>query len=639
MVALPSLGKLRLHSTPTATILDQFGLVQEGGSDAYAELLTHMVPNTESSATLRDHVNQYHKALQHVAAVSKTATDTNVFKTIAAKLEIPTALETGSDRNQDFPEAWNGAVDAAPENSVMDPQEAAMIQRKSLFSWMAWATNANLAKLLLLPEIQGALSKKVEDQEMPDIPKALWLASVVPVNEMTRVLEIVLEVGKAARFDEFVQRMEAATVRKFELSKASAQQLVDLLEAGARGGLSSFQVALHAVETAKHGQDVLYPTGHETLQIRGWRDLACAAARKGHADVVLFCHHQLRERGYNYDTLNGMFWSEPIHWLAHFKHNDGVIAVINGAVLGVESKRAFKVKCEMISTAVKFSNSDTAILQFMKSAYTHALVDAPVDKRYMPQDLVEATIEQIQYYARELPLEELVARGRAFIAGLALQHSSLEATLPNGNGLLEVAIRSENNDAPRWYRGLVYTLTVLGNRVPMKLELLAKAMRFVLGKALYKPFGTGGPSNDEIIACFVQLRSLYESNRTESNPGRAAHHLATDIFTPFFHELARLISNRNIQRICPPDLLDGLINAHLDDATPSPHAPPVDVPHAVESFRKMFERIRVAVAQAKRWHLGHVLDEASQNVLDMYEHTIQVLEARLTALEVLSARG
>ena len=635
MVALPSLGKLRLHSTPTATILDQFGEVQQGGSDAYAELLMHVVPDTEGSVTLRDHVNQYHQALQHVAAVSKPATDTNVFKTLAAKLEIPTALETGSDRNQDFPEAWNGAVDAAPENAVMDPQEAAMIQRKSLFSWMAWATNANLAKLL--PEIQGALSKKVEDQEMPDIPKALWLASVMPVNEMTIVLEIVLEVGKAAHFDEFVQRMEAATVCKFQLSDALPQQLVDLLEAGAKGGLSSFQVALHAVETARDAYEALYPTGHETLQIRRWRDLACAAARKGHADVVLFCHHQLRERGYNVETLNAMFWSEPIHWLAHFNHNDGVIAVINGAVLGVGSERAFKVKCEMISTAVTFSNSDTAILPFMESAYTRALVDAPVDKRYMPQDLVETTIKQIQYYARELPLEELVARGRAFIAGLALQHP-LVATLPNGNGLLEGAIRSENNDAPRWYRGLVYTLTILGDRVPMNLDLLARAMRFVLGKALNKPFGSG-PSNDEIIACFVQLRSLYESNRTASNPGRAAHHLVTDLFSSFFHELARLISNRNILRICAPDLLAGLINAHLDDATPSPHAPQVDMPHAAKSFREMFARILDAVAKLKRWHLDRVLHEDVKNALDMYEHTIQVLEARLTALEVLSARG
>ncbi len=634
MVALPSLGKLRLHSTPTATILDEFGQVQEGGSDAYAELLMHVVPDTEDSVTLRDHVNQYHQALQHVAAVSKTATDTNVFKTIAAKLEIPTALETGSDRNQDFPEAWNGALDAVPENAVMDPQEAAMIQRKSLFSWMAWATNANLAKLL--PEIQGALSKKVGEQEMPDIPKALWLASVVPVNEMTKVLEIVLEVGKAARFDEFVQRMEAATVCKFNLSDASPQQLVDLLEAGAKGGLSPFQVALHAVETAKHGQNVLYPTDHEIRQIRRWRDLACAAARKGHADVVLFCHDRLRERGHNYDTLK-MFWSEPIRLLAHFNHNDGVIAVIKGAVLGVGSERAFKVKCEMISAAVKFSNSDTAIRQLMESAYTHALVDAPVDKCYMPQDVVEATIEQIQYHARALPLEELVARGRAFIAGLALQPSSLEATLPNGNGLLEVAIRSEYG-AARWYRGLVYTLAVLDNRVPMKLELLAEAMRFVLGKALYKPFETG-PSNDEIIACFVQLRSLYESNRTESNPGRAAHHLVTDLFSSFFHELARLISNRNILRICPPDLLAGLINAHLDDATPSPHAPPVDVPHAAKSFREMFARILDAVAKLKRSHLGHVLDGASQEVLDMYKHTIEGLVARLAAPEVLSARG
>lgn len=637
MVALPSLGELRLHSTPTANILDKFGQVQHGGWDAYVELLMRVVPDTALSGTLRDRVKRYHQALAHVAAVSKTATDTNVFKAIASKLQIPTAFDAGSDRGQDFPEAWNGALAEAPENTVVDSQEAAMIQRRSLFSWMAWVTNTDLSELLnkIRITLLALMSKKVEGQDIPDIRKALWIASVVPVGEMTRVLEIVLQDGKAAHYDEFVKCMEDATANAFTLSKASPQQLVDLMEAGAKGGLLAFQVAFRAVKGAQYGQNVLHPTGHFTLHVRRWRDFASTAARKGHADVVLFCYDQLRERGYNDETLNAMFWSDPIHWLAHFGHDDGVIAVINGAVLGMRSERAFNVKCEMISKAVIFSTSDKAILQLMDSAYTRALVGAPVDKRYMPRDLVEATIEQILHHAETL--EKSIAQGRAFITGLAL-HPPLVATLPNGNDLLELAIRSENNEAPRWYRSLVYTLAVLGDRAPMKLELLATAMRFVLGKALNKPFETV-PSNDEIIACFVQLRSLYESNRTASNPGRAAHHLATDIFSSFFHELARLIGDGNIQRICPPALLAGLINAHLDDATPSPHAPPVDMQHAAKSFRAMFAQILAAVAQARRWHLNHVLDEDGQNALLMYKNAIQVLQARLAALEVLSARG
>ena len=124
---------LAQHAAPTAVILDQFGQVEEGGTDGYAEVLKRLV-NADDHTTLREFAQAYHQALQHVAAVSKEATNTNVFKTVAGHLEIPTAFQAGSQRTQDFPEVWNGPPNQAPPaGAVEDAQEAAMIQRRSLF--------------------------------------------------------------------------------------------------------------------------------------------------------------------------------------------------------------------------------------------------------------------------------------------------------------------------------------------------------------------------------------------------------------------------------------------------------------------------------------------------------------------------
>ena len=626
MVALPSLCELRLHSAPTAAILDEFGQVQEGGTDGYAEVLKRLV-NATDHTTLRELARAYHQALQHVAAVSRGATDTNVFKTIAAHLEIPTAFEAGSQRTQDFPEAWNGP-NAPPEDAVVDPQEAAMIQRRSLFRWLSWMTRLNgfieLGFALRSNTLQG-------------LAKALWIASVVRPGDQLTVLLSVLSHKQEAHFDAFVQRMEHATRSTWQFANEQVVPLVHMVEVGAQGGMSAFQVAIRAVQV-KPG--VLWPTDDVTQQIYRWRGFATSAASKGHADVVLFCFHLLRERLVNVIDLQD-FWPNPLQALALNNHYDGVIAVVNGVVSGLGRVYDWRVKCSMLSRAVSDLRSDVEILRLMEAAYTPAQ-DGPVGSPFMPTVIVEATVRRIldREDAPDPPLEGeeafqlrlglLIGRGRAFLAGLSARHP-LERVLPNGDRLLESVIDHTQSTQSVWCFTLAYTLGVLGNQVPMALARLDEAMRFVLARALYKPFQGDvlAPSNGAVIACFVQLRSLYELNRTASNPGRAVQDLVNDLFSAFFRELTRLIENGAVWRICPPDLLSGLVNAYLDDATPSPHAPLVNTWHTANIFRTLFERPVAAVQR----QLGQPSDPVSLQTLREYDSTFQALSARLTALD------
>lgn len=626
MVALPSLCELRLHSAPTAAILDGFGQVQEGGTDGYAEVLKRLV-NAADHTTLRDLARAYHQALQHVAAVSRQATDTNVFKTIAAHLEIPTAFETGSQRTQDFPEAWNGP-NASPEDAVVDPQEAAMIQRRSLFRWLSWMTRVNG-----FMELGIALRSNTPQ----GLAKALWIASVVRPGDQITVLLSVLSHKQEAHFDAFVQRMQNATRGTWQFANEQVMPLVHMVEVGAQGGMSAFQVAIRAVQD-KPG--VLWPTDEVTQQIYRWRDFATSAASAGHADVVLFCFHRLRERLVNVIDLQG-FWPNPLQALALNNRYDGVIAMVNGVVSGLGRVYDWNVKCSMLSFAVSNLHSDIEILRLMEAAYTPAL-DGSVVNPFMPTTSVEATVRRIldRAGAPDPPLEGeeafqpllgvLIGRGRAFLTGLSARHPLVRA-LPNGNRLLESAIDHTLSTQSMWCFTLAYTLGVLGNQVPMALARLNEAMRFVLGRALYKPFQDDvyAPSNGAVIACFVQLRSLYELNRTASNPGRAVQDLVNDIFSDFFDELTRLIRDGTIRRICPPDLLAGLVNAYLDDATPSPHAPLVNTWYTAQMFRTLFWR-PVAAVQSK---LGQPSDPGSLQILREYDRTFQALSARLTALD------
>jgi hypothetical protein len=692
MVALPSLCELRLHSAPTAAILDDFGQVEEGGTDGYAEVLKRLV-NAAEHKTLRELAEAYHQALQHVAAVSRKATDTNVFKTIAAHLEIPTAFATGSDRKQDFPEAWNGP-NAPPEDAVVNPQVAAKIQRRSLFLWLSWMTRVDgflqlgvaleaarlAAEAAAEAEAEATrLAAEVVAEEAASeralraaarvaakakaarlaaetarlaaeqgLDMALWIASVVRPGDELAVLMKVLRHGQEVHFDSFVQRMEHATQGTWKFADEKVMPLVHLVEVGAHCGMSAFQVAIRAV---RNRPDVLLPTDEVSHRIVRWRDFATNAALQGHADVVLFCFHRLQ---LSILHLVG-FWPDPLQALVNNNHYDGVIAVVNGAVSGLDRVYDWKVKCAMLSSAVSDLDSDIEIFRLMEAAYTPAQ-DAPVDSPFMPTATVEETVRGILERAGPPgpPLEGgeafqpllgvLIGRGRAFLTGLSVRHDLVQA-LPSGDRLLELVMNPFGGlGRSVWCFTLAYTLGVLGNQVPVALARLNEAMRFVLGKALYKPFQRRrryAPSNGAVIACFVQLRSLYELNRTASNPGRAVQDLVNVLFSDFFFELARLIEaidlddlpeetrDGAIRRICPPDLLAGLVNAYLDDATPSPHAPLVDTWHTAVGFRNLFSR-PVAAVQSK---LGQSSDPGSLQILREYDSTFQALSARLTVLD------
>tara|TARA_B100000963_G_scaffold206622_1_gene179956 strand:- start:282 stop:2207 length:1926 start_codon:yes stop_codon:yes gene_type:complete len=622
---------LAQHAAPTAVILDQFGQVQEGGTDGYAEVLKRLV-NADDHTTLRELAQAFHRELQHVAAVSRQATDTNVFKTIAAHLEIPTAFETGSQRTQDFPEAWNGP-NAPPADAVQDPQEAAMIQRRSLFRWLSWMTLPNafnqLTLALMSPLPQG-------------LDKALWIASVIRPGDHLAVLQSVLQNGNEAHFDTFVQRMQTATRDTWQFANEQIMPLYHLVQAGARGGLPAFQVAIRAVQDK---QDVLWPTDQVTQHIMRWRDFAIAGASNGHADLVLFCYQRLLAHHNNYILPINLqeFWPIPLRLLTIHRHYDGVIAVVNG--LGEHDLMGWTRKCAMISWAVQHLDSADEIRRLMEAAYTPVL-DGSVDNRpAMAPTLIEDTLRRILdraiHPALRPSLETFIGRGRAFLAGLSARHPLVQA-LPNGNRMLEVATNPSPLDAPMWCRTLTYTLAVLGNQVPMSFAWLTNAMRYVLGKALNKPFqedvnaptyqfqeDVNAPTDAAVIACFVTLRGLFESNRTASNPGRAAHHLANDLFRAFFYELTRLLRDGAIRRICPPDLMLRLVEGHLTGVTPSAHAPPVDNWQMAATFRQLIDGAHEVV----RSKLNQRLDAESLRILREYDVAFHALNVILTQLD------
>ena len=273
--AVPSLATLSLndaiagrHTTaPTATILDEFGLLPDG-TDPLAELLKRVHRDT-ATMTPREAALEYCSLVAKISRVSNSVTtNTNIFKVIASWMGIPTAGETTSDPTRDFPEAWNG-VGQAPQGVVTTTPEASRIQRLSLARWCKPLHSPTEAGNVVAAALRAA-----------DLRKVYWIAErVTDYTEFTRsLLYATIRANREDQWGPIFQRLPGNPVA--QLSQHSM-------------GFLCNRVATEGGVTAVREFIATFHLGPDDLQ-----QLACDAASYGKIDNTMFVvNHVIQSLG------------------------------------------------------------------------------------------------------------------------------------------------------------------------------------------------------------------------------------------------------------------------------------------------------------------------------------------------------